>query len=264
MDNIIKSISAFILAIVVAINAFGNFIGIGDIIPTEPETTIVETTVPEETTNALDEEAISDFIAFYNAETAKIVANGSYSYNRNCVYTDPIDVGSATGIINGIITAIDENWSLDQAVGYFLGIGTEEGTHPEDYLRKAYRIKASALKEGDFKSFSEENGVYKFTLADVSNPKKTGETPLSRFTNDFVTHEEVVHDIAEITDAFEVTGTNAEYTDINVVVTVIDGKIASISYSYDMDAEVDLKAAGVTIHGTGAIRTTGKYTNIAY
>ena len=52
MDNICKSISAFILALIVAINAFGNFIGIGDIIPTAPETTVAEeTTLSEETTD---------------------------------------------------------------------------------------------------------------------------------------------------------------------------------------------------------------------
>ena len=41
MTDFIKSISAIILAIVVAINAFGNFIGVGDIIQTEPETSSV-------------------------------------------------------------------------------------------------------------------------------------------------------------------------------------------------------------------------------
>ncbi len=40
-----KSLSAIILAFVVFINSIGNFIGVGDIIPTEPEeTTVVETT----------------------------------------------------------------------------------------------------------------------------------------------------------------------------------------------------------------------------
>lgn len=40
-----KSLSAIILAFVVFINSIGNFIGVGEIIPTEPEeTTVVETT----------------------------------------------------------------------------------------------------------------------------------------------------------------------------------------------------------------------------
>lgn len=44
-NGIIKIISAMILAFVVFINSIGNFIGVGDIIPTEPEeTTVVEIT----------------------------------------------------------------------------------------------------------------------------------------------------------------------------------------------------------------------------
>ena len=56
MDSVIKFFSAMILAFVVFINSIGNFFGIGDLIPTQPEvppTTAVigeGTTVPEETT----------------------------------------------------------------------------------------------------------------------------------------------------------------------------------------------------------------------
>lgn len=266
MENIIKSISAFILAIIVAINAFGSFIGIGDIIPTEPATTVIETTVPEESTTALDEAAVAEFIAFYNAETAKIAESGSYSLNRNGAYTEPIDVGSATDILNSIISAIDESSNLDSVVGYFLGIGTYKAEVPaaDGYrVREDYLLKAGALQAGDITSFSEENGVYKFTLENATNPKKTGATALSRFTNDFVTHEEVVDGIAEFTSAITVTETNAEYSNINVEVVVSEGKITDIKYSYDFDADITLKA-GVTINGTGSARTVGEYSNIAY
>lgn len=266
MENIIKSISAFILAIVVAINAFGNFIGVGDIIPTEPETTVAEeTTVPEETT-AIDEEAAADFIALYNAETAKIAANGTYSFNRSCEYTDSIDVGGATDILNSIISAISDGDNLDSVVGDFLGIGTVKGTYPEDgsyYYHDDYFLKAGALKAEDITSFSEENGVYKFTLPAAANPKKDGTTPLSRFTNDFVTEEEVVSGIAEFTTAITVESANAEYTDINVEVTVVEGKITNVKYSYNMAAEINLKAA-VSINGTGATKTAAEYSDIAY
>ncbi|MBR5562078.1 MAG: hypothetical protein IKW12_02915 [Clostridia bacterium] len=264
MDNFIKGFSAFILAIVVAINAFGNFIGVGDIIPTEPETTVIETTLPEETT-VTDAEAIADFVALYNSETAKIVENGTYGINRVCSYTKPIDVGAATDILNTLIAAIDENSNLDSVVGSFLGVGTIKRESPEDVSSyyEDYLLKASTLKAEDIESFSEENGVYTFTLSDVANPKKDGTTALSRFTNDFVTHEDVVENIAQFTTAVKVNSSNAEFTNIKVSVTVVEGKITNIKYSYAMDAEINLNAV-VAVHGTGATAVKAEFSNIAY
>ncbi len=265
MDNFIKSISAFILALIVAINAFGNFIGIGDIIPTEPETTVAETTtVPEETTTASDIKTIADFVAFYNAETAKIAENGSYKIKRTANYTSPIDVGGATEVLNAIIKGIDENSDLNSVVGGFLGIGTIAGEYP-DNISHYYidcTLKAGALKEEDITAFSEEDGVYKFTLENATNPKKTNETAISRFTNDFVTHEEVVEGISEVTTAIMLIDSTAEYTNINVTVTVSEGKITDIRYYYDLDAEIQIKSLKIT--GTGSIRTSGQYSDIKY
>ena len=265
MDNFIKGFSAFILAIVVAINAFGNFIGIGDIIPTEPETTVIETTLPEETTEALDKDAIADFVALYNSETAKIVENGTYDYTRVNEYTDPVDVGGATDILNRIITAIDENSNLDSVVGGFLGIGTIMGSYPDDvrYYHENYLLKAGALKAEDIGSFSEENGVYTFTLPAAANPKKDGTTALSRLTNDFVTEEEVADNINDFTTAVTVAGSDGTIDNIKVQVTVSEGKITNIKYSHNMDATLNLKAV-VSITATVATKTASEFSNIEY
>lgn len=198
----------------------------------------------------------AEFVAFLNAETAK-AAKGKYSYKRVCSYTDPIDVGGATDILNSIISAIDENSNLDTVVGGFLGIGTI--TEAED----DYALKATTLKEADLTSFSYANGVYTFTLANVNNPKKTGATSLSRFTNDFITHEEVVEGVAEFTTAITVNETNVDYKDIKVQVTVEGGKITNITYSYAFAATLKLKAV-VTINGDGAAKLTATYSNIKY
>lgn len=204
----------------------------------------------------------AEFVAFLNAETAK-AAKGTYNFNRNCEYTDPIDVGGATNILNGIISAIDENSNLDTVVGGFLGIGTKKGTYPKDKLDSDYALKATTLKEADLGSFSYANGVYSFTLANATNPKKTGATPLSRFTNDFITHEEVVEGVGEFTDAITVNETNVNYKNIKVTVTVAGGKITNITYSYAFDATLALKAV-VTINGSGAAVTKATYSNIQY
>ena len=205
----------------------------------------------------------AEFVAFLNAETAK-AAKGSYNYNRDCSYTSPIDVGGATDTLNSIIKGIDENSSLDTVVGDFLGIGVKKGSMPKDDLKDDYRIKATSLKEADLGSFAVNNGVYTFTLANATNPKKTGATPLSRFTNDFITHEEVVDGIAGFTSAIKVNSTTVNYTNIKVQVTVADGKITNIKYSYAFDAVLSLKALVVNINGNGAAVTKAEFSNIKY
>lgn len=204
----------------------------------------------------------AEFVAFLNAETAK-AAKGTYNYNRDCSYTSPIDVGGATDILNGIISAIDENSNLDTVVGDFLGIGVKKGTMPKDGLKEDYQIKATKLTEADLGNFAVNNGVYTFTLANATNPKKTNATPISKFTNDFITHEEVVDGIAGFTSAITVKDTTVNYKNIKVSVTVADGKITNIKYSYAFDALLTLKAV-VTINGNGAAVTKAEFSNIKY
>lgn len=225
-----------------------------------------ETTVAtEETTVAPNAEMTAEeFAAFYNAESAKIAKSGKYSYNRVCAYTKNIDVGGATDTLNSIIKGIDENSSLDKVVGDFLGIGTKKGTLPKDDVDSDYKVKAASLKASDLGSFKASNGTYTFTLANATNPKKTGATPFSRFTNDFITHEEVVDGIAGFTTAIKVNSTTVNYKNIKVTVTVADGKITSIKYSYAFDAQLALKALVVPINGSGAATTNGAFTGISY
>ncbi len=227
---------------------------------TEAATEEVEST--EEAAPAGDMTA-AEFAAFMNAETAKIAKSGKYTANRECKYTNPIDVGGATDILNGIIRAIDENSSLDTVVGDFLGIGTKKANVPAEDLDGDYKIKATSLKPEDLGSFAAKDGVYTFTLANATDPKKTGATPFNRFTNDFITHEEVVDGIAEFTTAIKVNSTTVNYKNIKVEVKVVDGKISNIKYSYAFDAKLALKAV-VTINGSGAAVTNGVYSNIKY
>ena len=244
----------------------------GDTTAAEGDTTVADATTDPEATTAEGETTeaatgdmtAAEFAAFYNAETAKIAKAGKYSYNRVCTYTKPIDVGGATDTLNSIIKGIDENSSLDTVVGDFLGIGTKKGTLPKDDVDSDYKVKAASLQAGDLGSFKASNGTYTFTLANATNPKKTNATPFSRFTNDFITHEEVVDGIAGFTTAIKVNSTTVNYKKINVTVTVADGKITSIKYSYAFDAQLALKALVVPINGTGAATTNATFSAINY
>lgn len=202
-----------------------------------------------------------------NTETAKIAKSGSYSFKRVCNYTKAIDVGGATDTLNDIIQGIDENSSLDSVVGGFLGIGTTTGSIPKNKndVSANYLIKATSLKSGDLKITSSSNGVYKFTIASATNPKKNGATPLARFTNDFFTHEEVNKGITDFTSAIKLNTSTVHYTNITGEVTIKNGKITAMKYSYNFDAALGLKALGIIpIDGTGAAKNTNTYSNIAY
>ncbi len=205
----------------------------------------------------------AQFATFINAETAKIAAKPSYKFKRVCSYTDPIDVGSATNTLNKIIQGIDENSNLDTVVGGFLGIGTKEGTLPKDELSDNYKIKATKLQASDLGSFKASNGVYTFTLANATNPKKTNATPISKFTNDFITHEEVVKGISDFTSLIKVNSTTVNYKNVKVTVTVAGGKITEMKYSYAFDAKLTLKAI-FEINGSGAAVTNATYSSIKY
>ncbi len=206
----------------------------------------------------------AEFVAFLNAETAK-AAKGSYKYNRTCAYTDPIDVGDSTEALNKVIKMVDENSDLSSVVGGFLGIGTKKGTFPKDKPDEDYQLKATSLKEADLGSFSYADGVYSFTLANAANPKKTGATPLHRFTNDFITHEEVDTSIKDTAGSLiKLNSTDVDYTNIKVTVKVADGKIAEIKYQYDFAATLQVKILVGNVNGDGAAKTTGAFTEIKY
>ncbi len=238
------------------------------------DTTEADTTAPDVTTDVTtDSEATTaapagdmtaaEFAAFINAETAKIAKSGTYDLVRKCTYTRAINIGGATDPINAIIKAIDENSSIDSVIGSFLGMGTTQGKIPKDDINGDYKIKATSLRESDLGSFAASNGVYTFTLAKVSDPKRTNASPFARFTNDFVTQEEVESSIAEYTSAIKVKDTDINYSNIKVTVTVKDGKITDMKYSYDFDAMLAVSVL-ITVSGDGAAVNNVTYSNIKY
>ena len=256
------------------------------------ETTVAEeeTTVAEEATTFVDESTTAvegttaattaapvvatgdmtkaEFVKFLNAETAKIAKSGNYGLLRKCYYTRSIDVGGFTDILNGVIQKVDANADLDSVVAGFIGIGETKGNVPKDSIDPNYKVKASTLTEADLGNFKANNGTYTFTLANAKDPKKTGTTPFSRFTDNFFTEEEVAariaKELADVGNLITVAGSEVDYTNIKVEVKVADGKITSIKYGYSMDATLILKVAIAKITGTGAGNMETIYSNIKY
>jgi hypothetical protein len=210
----------------------------------------------------------ADFIKLLNAETAK-AAKGSYKLVRGGKFVKYIDVGSATNALNSIIKGIDENASLDSVVGDFLGIKAqpivatvENGKADVD---AKYMIKAMNLTEADVTSYSANGNKYTITIKDCQNPNVN--SPMAHATNDYITFPEVNMSIAnEVGNAVKIVEneSTANYKNIKFVVTVVNGKITAMEYSYTLDATLKLKLAILTATGTGEAVISGKYTDIKY
>ena len=213
----------------------------------------------------------ADAIALLNKVTAA-AASGSYNWKRVSDYTEDgaIDVGSATDTLDGIIKGVDENASLDSVVGGFLGIGTKEaavvnGKLPEKGMSEQHLLVGTKLTDADIQQFAKNGDVYMFQIKKCSNPKKDGSNPLSRATNDFFTHEEVVKGISDaVGSALTVDSSDVTYSSIVVKATIVGEKLTNFELSYTFSATLNLKAVVVPITGKGKATNNAVYSNIAY
>ena len=198
----------------------------------------------------------------FNEWTAA-AAKSSYKFARVCQYTPDgaIDVGNATDTLNNIIKMIDKNASLSTVVGGFLGIGNREGEVANGQIPEGmnpqYALKAMQLTAEDIKGAGKDGNTYKVQLNACANPKKDNSNALSRATNDFFTHEEVVKGISDLTTLITVSSTNVEYTQIVLAATMEGDKMVALEISYTFAAQMSLKA-GIAINGNG--KATNKIT----
>ncbi len=227
--------------------------------------------VTETTTKPVEAEGekvddVAAALEIVNKATADAV-KASYKWARTSEYVDPIDVGSATGILNGIIQGIDKNSDLNSVVGGFLGIGNKEGTvtagAAEEGVKEDYLLKAMSLTESDVSSLAKDGDTYNIVIKDCANVKKDGSNSLSRVTNDFITHEEVVDGISGFTTAIQVTSSDVQFSAIQVSATIVEGKLTNLVIKYHFKATLNLKA-GLTITGKGSADYSMTYSEIAY
>lgn len=230
--------------------------------------------------NAGSSDAASVATLINNATKAAVDAKAGYDWERHCS-VDNIDVGSATSVLDKIIRGVDPNSDLNSVVGGFLGRGDKKETCPKGmtldtidvkkddgtteklYHGSNYTLKATNLQPNDIQNLSVNGDTYEFTLADSSNPDRSGNTALSRFTNDIVVLDEVNTEIKKFVSVVTVTELNANYKNIKVKAVITDGKLQSLEYSFNANAELQLKA-GLSITGTGTLEANAKYSNFVY
>ena len=230
--------------------------------------------------NAGSSDAASVATLINNATKAAVDAKAGYDWERHCT-VDNIDVGSATSVLNKIIQGVKSDADLNSVVGGFLGSGDKKETCPKGmtldtidvkkddgtteklYHGSNYTLKATNLQPNDIQNLSVNGDTYEFTLADSSNPDRSGNTALSRFTNDIVVLDEVNTEIKKYVSVVNVTSLNANYNTIKVKAVITDGKLQSLEYSFKANAELQLKA-GLSITGTGNLEANAKYSNFVY
>ena len=207
-----------------------------------------------------------------NAATAKAVAAG-YHWTRTAEYTEPVDVGNATGALNKIIQGIDSEADLNSVVGGFIGIGDKEmdiekgGSAAEqiEYHGENYALQATALQAGDLKNLKVDGNTYTFEVENASSPQTDKSTAMSRLTNDILTQDQVSTEIKNFVSAANVNSAAIEYSNIKATVVIEDGTLKEFKYSYDGNVtDLSIKIAIVSVNGKGAMHVEGAYTNFAY
>lgn len=207
-----------------------------------------------------------------NAATAKAVAAG-YHWIRTAEYTEPVDVGNATGALNKIIQGIDSEADLNSVVGGFIGIGDKEmdiakgGNAAEqiEYHGENYALQATSLQASDLKNLKVDGNTYTFEVENASSPQTDKSTAMSRLTNDILTQDQVSTEIKNFVSAANVNSAAIEYSNIKATVVIEDGTLKEFKYSYDGKVtELNIKIAIVSVNGKGAMHVEGAYTNFAY
>ena len=207
-----------------------------------------------------------------NAATAKAVAAG-YHWTRTAEYTEPVDVGNATGALNKIIQGIDSEADLNSVVGGFIGIGDKEmdiakgGNAAEqiEYHGENYALQATSLQASDLKNLKVDGNTYTFEVENASSPQTDKATAMSRLTNDILTQDQVSTEIKNFVSAANVNSAAIEYSNIKATVVIEDGTLKEFKYSYDGKVtELNIKIAIVSVNGKGAMHVEGAYTNFAY
>ena len=207
-----------------------------------------------------------------NAATAKAVAAG-YHWTRTAEYTEPVDVGNATGALNKIIQGIDSESDLNSVVGGFIGIGDKEmdiakgGSAAEqiDYHGENYALQATSLQASDLKNLKVDGNTYTFEVENASSPQQDKSTAMSRLTNDILTQDQVSTEIKNFVSAANVNSAAIEYSNIKATVVIEDGNLKEFKYSYDGKVtDLNIKIAIVSVNGKGAMHVEGAYTNFVY
>ena len=166
-------------------------------------------------------------------------ANAGYTWTRTGNLTE-LNVPSKD-TLDGIINKVSEGSTVETVVGGFLGakgnaetLVVQPGVTPMNdegtdtyYHWDHYKIIPTSLQEGDLQNLQVNGNEYSFTLAACTNPSP-GSDGFSRFTNDYVTLDQVNTEIKANVSVVSVSDMTAVFGPMNVVMTIEDGYITQL------------------------------------
>ena len=209
-------------------------------------------------------------------QAMEAAANAGYTWSRTGVLNS-LNV-PAKSILNGIIGAVSKGSTVESVVGGFLGAKgqtesldvakgqtpmNEEGTDTY-YHWDQYKIIATSVTDDDLKNVQVNGNNYSFDLEAVVNPE-AGNSGFSRFTNDYVTLSMIQQEIAkQVGDKVTVSSMNATYGPMHVDMTIENGKVTALKYSYNASVNPLSLKAGLSINGTGDMSVQASYSNFKY
>ncbi len=213
-------------------------------------------------------------VAALNNATAA-AAKKSYTWERKCYFTQPLDVGSATDTLNGIIQKVDPNANIDSVVGGFIGRTGEKndpawtaevvnGQRPAEGTKMTedkYLMIATKLTASDVASVKVDGDKYTFNLVTCKNPQKDGKNALNHVTNDFITLAEVQKGVKDglgsLSMLLSVKSLDADYESIVVTAEIKDGNLVNFGFTYHMNVK-KLELSVATGNGAGDVICTYK------
>ena len=203
-------------------------------------------------------------------------SGAGYSWQRTGNLTE-LNVPSKDAL-NKIIGGVSEGATVESVVGGFLGAKgntesltiapgqtpmNEEGTDTY-YHWDHYKIIATSLTGDDLKNLQVNGNNYSFDLDACQNPAP-GSAGFSRFTNDYVTLEQVNSEIAANIKGVSVSEMTATFGPMHVEMTIENGKVTALSYSYGASVNpLKLKALVLNINASGAMQVQASFSNFQY
>ncbi len=203
-------------------------------------------------------------------------ANAGYDWQRTGNITE-LNVPSKD-TLNKIINGVSEGSTVDSVVGGFLGakgntesLTVQAGQTPMNekgddtyYHWDHYKIIATSVTGDDLQNLQVNGNEYSFTLAACQNPSP-GSAGFSRFSNDYVTLDEVNAEIKANVSVVSVSDMTATFGPMNVKMTIENGKVTALSYDYVASVNpMNLKATIVPISANGAMQVQASYSNFKY
>jgi hypothetical protein len=203
-------------------------------------------------------------------------ANAGYTWSRTGNITQ-LNVPSKDAL-NKIINGVSEGATVESVVGGFLGAKgntetltisagqtpmNEEGTDTY-YHWDHYKIIATSLTADDIQNLSVNGNEYTFVIPACQNPAP-GSAGFSRFTNDYVTLDQVNSELAANIKGVSVSEMTATFGPMNVKMTIENGKVTSLHYDYVASVNpLKLKAIVLNINASGDMQVSADYSNFQY